>query len=58
MSVGAYDIYPCVCAFPGCTRPAPPVDQGDLTLCADHERLRFYSPDEFLRGFEQTVREH
>lgn len=58
MSVGGYDVYPCVCAFPSCTRPAPLADPQELTLCVEHERLRFYSPDEFVRSWEQTPQEH
>jgi hypothetical protein len=43
-------MFPVLCGFPGCDRPAPlAVDPGDTPLCVEHERLRFYAPNEFDR---------
>ena len=48
-----YNVYPVSCGFPGCEQPAPLATDGDVTLCVEHERLRFYRPDEFAQPWHQ-----
>jgi hypothetical protein len=49
----SFGAYPSVCRFPGCERPAPLSAEDDVSLCAEHERLRFYWPEEFARQWDE-----
>jgi hypothetical protein len=51
-SVPPLAFYPATCNFPGCELPAPLAPGEGVSLCAEHERLRFYTPDEFERRWE------
>jgi hypothetical protein len=50
-----YDAYPAMCCFPGCTQAARLADDGEDSLCAEHERLRYYLPDEFAREWSELA---
>jgi hypothetical protein len=50
-----YDLYPTTCRFPGCRQPAPRAAEADTPLCIEHERLRFYHPDEFTLGWQNAT---
>jgi hypothetical protein len=47
--------YPAICTFPGCDHAAPlsPDDDPDGALCDEHDRLRFYQHDTFLRLWQE-----
>jgi hypothetical protein len=49
----SFGAYPSVCLFPGCERPAPLSMEDDMSLCAEHERLRFYLREEFARCWDE-----
>lgn len=50
-----FGVYPVFCRFPLCDRPAPLADGDEISLCADHERLRFYAPNEFARVWREPT---
>ena len=52
------NLCPVSCCFPGCEQPAPLAHAGDVTLCVEHERLRFYGPDEFAQQWRQRTGQH
>lgn len=57
MPQSGFNAFSAACGFPGCERPAPGVADEDVALCVEHERLRFYQPEEFGRAWASAADE-
>jgi hypothetical protein len=54
-SAHGYNAFSASCSFPGCDQPAPGAADGEISLCVEHERLRFYQPEEFAQAWSSQV---